>query len=105
MTITITTPPETRSSRRTALIAGATVAMMALTIALPRAEAQVIPPSVPANLEVPIGNTPFLAGHAYGTQNFMCLLTGGSVMPTLASVCREDDVTRAVPRACRLTVC
>jgi hypothetical protein len=75
--MTITTASKTRSSRRTALIAGATVAMMALTIALPRAEAQVIPPLVPANLEVPFGNTPFLVGHAYGTQNYMCLLMAG----------------------------
>lgn len=81
--MTITTPPETRSSRRTALIAGATVAMMALTIALPRAEAQVIPPLVPANLEVPFGNTPFLVGHAYGTQNYMCLLMSGGFAWTI----------------------
>src|SRR4030095_12322712 len=41
------------------------------------AEAQVIPPLVPANLEVESGNTPFLVGHAIGTQNYVCLLRAG----------------------------
>jgi len=30
-------------------------------------------PRVPANLEVPSGNTVFLAGRAIGTQNYVCL--------------------------------
>ena len=30
-------------------------------------------PNVPANLTVPEGFTPFLLGHAEGTQNYMCL--------------------------------
>lgn len=30
-------------------------------------------PKVPANLEVPSGNTVFLAGRAQGTQNYVCL--------------------------------
>ena len=34
------------------------------------------PPSVPANLEVPAGNTAFLVGHATGTQNYVCLPSG-----------------------------
>jgi Protein of unknown function (DUF3455) len=33
----------------------------------------VTPPPVPANLEVPEGNTAFLVGHAIGTQNYVCL--------------------------------
>jgi Protein of unknown function (DUF3455) len=53
------------------------VAVVALTVGLSRAEAQVIPPPVPANLEVEFGNTPFLVGHATGTQNYVCLLRAG----------------------------
>jgi hypothetical protein len=30
---------------------------------------------VPANLEVQAGNTPFLIGHADGSQNYICLLS------------------------------
>ena len=37
---------------------------------------RVIPPSVPANLQVPAGNTAFLVGHATGTQNYVCLPSG-----------------------------
>jgi len=37
---------------------------------------RVIPPPVPANLEVPAGNTAFLVGHAIGTQNYVCLPSG-----------------------------
>jgi hypothetical protein len=72
-----TTPPGTRSSGRPSLIAAATIAIMALTVVPPRAEAQVIPPQVPANIAAPAGNTPFLIGHAYGTQNYICLLAPG----------------------------
>lgn len=72
----IPTPPDTRAPRRSALVA-ATLAIMVLTVVAPRAEAQVIPPQVPANIEAPDGNTPFLAGHAYGTQNYLCLLAPG----------------------------
>jgi hypothetical protein len=31
------------------------------------------PPSMPANIQVPTGNFPFLLGHATGTQNYVCL--------------------------------
>lgn len=31
---------------------------------------------VPAGLEVPAGNKPFLVGHATGTQNYICLPSG-----------------------------
>src|SRR5262245_36102598 len=37
---------------------------------------RVVPPPVPANLEVPAGNTAFLVGHAIGTQNYVCLPSG-----------------------------
>src|SRR4030095_7857961 len=71
-----TTPPDPRSSQRSALITVASV-VLALTIGFSRAEAQVIPPLVPANLEVESGNTPVLGGQAIGTQNYVCLLRAG----------------------------
>jgi Protein of unknown function (DUF3455) len=45
------------------------------TIAVPQALANddVTPPAVPANLQVPAGQQPFLIGRAYGTQNYSCL--------------------------------
>ena len=46
----------------------------ALAVAGPAAAADSItPPEAPANLQVPEGNTAFLAGDAYGTQNYICL--------------------------------
>jgi hypothetical protein len=33
-------------------------------------------PSIPANLQVPAGNTLFLKGQAQGTQNYICLPSG-----------------------------
>jgi Protein of unknown function (DUF3455) len=53
----------------------ATALAVALTVALPQpAHADpVTPPPVPANIEVPAGNTAFLLGQAVGTQNYICL--------------------------------
>jgi len=45
----------------------------ALAIAQLEAAGDHVTPPVPANLEVPSGNRPFLAGDAYGTQNYICL--------------------------------
>lgn len=36
----------------------------------------VTPPSVPFDLQVEAGNVPFLVGHAFGTQNYICLPSG-----------------------------
>ena len=48
---------------------------MAVACALPAAaQAQTItPPAVPPGLEVPEGNEAFRVGHAFGTQNYICL--------------------------------
>lgn len=44
---------------------------------------QVTPPSVPANIVVPAGNKAFLAGHAVGTQNYVCLPSSAGFAWTL----------------------
>jgi Protein of unknown function (DUF3455) len=40
------------------------------------AAAQVTPPPVPGTIAVPKGNSPYLVGHAVGTQGYTCLPTG-----------------------------
>ena len=42
-------------------------------------------PPVPPNLEVPAGNALFLQGHAQGTQNYICLPSGGGFAWTFFS--------------------
>lgn len=45
------------------------------------ASAQAVnPPAVPDDIKVPVGNTAFLVGHAFGTQGYTCLptSTGGT---------------------------
>jgi len=41
------------------------------------------PPPVPANIQVPEGSKLFFVGHAIGTQNYVCLPSGGGVSFTL----------------------
>jgi hypothetical protein len=41
------------------------------------------PPPVPTELEVPDGNRLFFVGHAFGTQNYICLPTATGVAWTL----------------------
>jgi Protein of unknown function (DUF3455) len=70
--------PENQTTHRILLIACATALAVAFTVALPQpahADRATTPP-VPANLEVPAGNTAFLEGHAVGTQNYICLPSG-----------------------------
>jgi hypothetical protein len=67
--------PENRTTRRILPIACAAALAVALTLSVaPLAHAhQVIPPTVPGDLEVPPGNKAFLVGHGVGTQNYICL--------------------------------
>jgi hypothetical protein len=66
-------------------IAGVAALAVALTVALPQpAHAKrVTPPPVPDNIRVPAGNEAFLVGHAFGTQNYVCLPSGASFAWTL----------------------
>jgi hypothetical protein len=57
-------------------IAYAAAILMACMVSLPPPSYtadSLVPPPVPANLEVPAGNKVFLKGHAIGTQNYICL--------------------------------
>jgi hypothetical protein len=51
--------------------------LLSVLTTLPTA-AQVVPPTVPRNLEVPAGHEPFLMGRAAGTQNYVCLPSGAA---------------------------
>jgi Protein of unknown function (DUF3455) len=52
--------------------------VMAFTVALPRpAHAhRVSPPPVPAAIQAPAGSKAFFEGHAFGTQDYICLPAG-----------------------------
>ena len=54
---------------------------MAFTVAVPQvAHAQhVTPPSVPDRLKVLDGSEPYLIGHAFGTQDYVCAASGAGV--------------------------
>src|SRR5262245_37352655 len=76
---------ENQTMCRILRIACATALAVACTVALPqpaRAD-DVTPPRVPANIEVPAGNTAFLVGHGVGTQNYICLPSGSGFAFTL----------------------
>jgi hypothetical protein len=52
-----------------------TTALIVTLAIAPNAAAQVVTPPVPANLEVPDGNIPYLMARAEGTQNYVCVPT------------------------------
>jgi len=55
--------------------------LVAVSIAVAQpilAKSNFVPPPMPPGLEVPTGNKLFLAGHATGTQQYMCLFNGTS---------------------------
>ena len=59
------------------------VAALALACAfgtVTHAAAQVTPPTTPTDIAVPAGNSPYLVGHAFGSQGYTCLptSTGGT---------------------------
>ena len=74
-------------------------AALAVTFAVSRPQLahadQVTPPPVPANLQVEAGHQAFLAGHAVGTQNYICLPSGSGFAWTLfgpqATLFNDDD--------------
>ena len=66
---------ENQTMCRLLRIACATALAVAFTVALPQPTraANVTPPPVPTNIEVPTGNTAFLVSHGVSTQNYICL--------------------------------
>src|SRR5216110_2206046 len=78
---------EIQITRRILPIACATALAVACTASLAQSvqggEVTITPPPVPANIQVPLGNTAFLVGHAVGTQNYICLPSGTGFKFTL----------------------
>ncbi len=70
---------EFKTARVRSLFAAALVLACAFAT-VTHAGAQVTPPSVPDTIAVPEGNTPYLVGHAFGSQGYTCLptSTGGA---------------------------
>lgn len=54
---------------RIALLLSASIGLQQVALA----ESQISPPPVPAAIRVPAGHKPFLAGHAVGTQGYVCI--------------------------------
>ena len=73
------------------LFAAALVLTCASTVAI-RASAQTVtPPPTPTEITVPVGNSAFLVGHAFGTQGYTCLPT--STGATAWSVTARPEAT------------
>ena len=53
----------------------AVIAMTFVIGAVTHLAAQVTPPVTPTDIAVPAGNSPYLVGHAYGSQGYTCLPT------------------------------
>jgi hypothetical protein len=72
------TSPSSQAGLRTTRIACAAAVVVTVAATLPGAAhaAHPIPPAVPDNIQVPAGSEAFLVGHAYGTQNYICLPSG-----------------------------
>jgi hypothetical protein len=88
-------------TRRIKLIACTGALGTAFMIALPQvAHAQnLTPPSVPDKLNVPEGNEPFLIGHAFGTQDYVCAASGAGVafvLTTPEAVLFDNPARRVV---------
>ena len=76
----MTTHPSTRNhtARRGPLFTAAIVLAGTLAVGLPRPAFAdgITPPTVPGDIVVEAGNKPFLQGHATGTQNYTCQVSG-----------------------------
>src|SRR5262249_9107104 len=56
-----------------------TAAIVMTGLGLPARAQIIMPPAVPANLQVPAGNTAYLKASAEGTQNYVCLPSGSNL--------------------------
>ena len=94
--------PRTGLSRTSAAIAGAmattTVALVALVALVAPPAWALTPPTVPAAIAVPAGNTLFLVGHARGAQVYTCAKSGDTYAWTLKTPAAVlyDDAGRSI---------
>jgi hypothetical protein len=89
--------PKSRTARRIPLLGCAAALALTLTASLPQPAhaGQIVPPTVPGNLQVPAGHKAFREGFAAGTQNYICMPTatgyGWSFLGPQATLFNEDD--------------
>lgn len=72
-----------QQTKKTTRVRGLFAAALVLACAfgtVAHAAAQVTPPPTPDTIAVPVGNSPYLVGHAFGSQGYTCLptSTGGA---------------------------
>ena len=109
--------PSNQTTSRILLIACATAFAVAFTVSLPQPGQadDVTPPRMPANIQVPPGNTAFLVGHAVGTQNYICRPSSTSISgvaftlftprpPCSATITRKSLPTSSAPTRLRVTL-
>jgi len=65
---------KSKSARARGLFAAA-LALACAFGTVSHAAAQVTPPPTPDTIAVPVGNSPYLVGHAFGSQGYTCLPT------------------------------
>jgi hypothetical protein len=94
-----TRPTSTRPFHTRLLACGSAAVAASLTLVAPqqaRADDGIEVPSMPAQLQVPAGNEVYLVQHAVGTQNYVCLPSGGGYVwsfwgPQATLFSDEDD--------------
>jgi len=69
----------TQPTRRILPTACATALALAGAVSLPAHAGRVTPPDVPFNLKADAGSHAFLVGHAFGTQNYVCVPSANGV--------------------------
>jgi hypothetical protein len=78
--MTPTRPVSTRPLHSRLLACASAAVAASLTLVAPQqalASDDIVVPSMPASLQVPAGNEVYLVQHAVGTQNYVCLPSGG----------------------------
>src|SRR6185295_19080176 len=88
-------------TRRIRLIACISALATAFVVALPQVghAKNVTAPPVPGTLQVPEGNEPFLIGHAFGSQDYVCAASGSGVafvLTTPEAVLFDNPARRVV---------
>jgi hypothetical protein len=86
-----------QTMRRIRPLACAAALGVAITISLPQAAlaGRLTPPPVPGDIVVPAEAKPFLLGHAFGTQNYVCVPSGSGFVWSLftpqATLFNDDE--------------
>ena len=75
----IDTQQTTRGILRVASIATLGMTLIAAEPRAMHAQDRVTPPRVPDQIKIEAGNSAFFVGHAFGTQNYVCLPSGAGV--------------------------